>query len=56
MKSLAELDLLTDKFAKLGVNNAPGQEARQQVESIGLRADKIEGTPVDFSHGDVFLT
>lgn len=26
MKSLAELDLVTDKFAKLGVDNAPGKK------------------------------
>ena len=43
------------KFRKLGVDNAPGQEVRQTnagIEAL-LRGEKIEGHPVDFSHGDV---
>lgn len=43
------------KFRKLGVDNAPGQEVRQTnagIETL-LRGEKIEGRPVDFSHGDV---
>lgn len=47
------MSFLVEKFTRLGVENAPGQESRQSVESIDLRGDKIEGTPVDFSHGDV---
>ena len=47
------MNILTDKFAKLGVDSAPGQESRQRVDSIDLRGEKIQGTPVDFSHGDV---
>ncbi|TWU03393.1 pyridoxal phosphate-dependent aminotransferase [Neorhodopirellula pilleata] len=53
MNALPESSLLTEKFAKLGVESAPGQEGRQQVDSIDLRGDRIVGTPVDFSHGDV---
>lgn len=43
------------KFSKLGVDNAPGQEVRQGNAGIEerLRGEKIEGHPVDFSHGDV---
>lgn len=43
------------KFRKLGVDNAPGQEVRQQaagIESL-LRGGIMEGRSVDFSHGDV---
>src|SRR5699024_10219092 len=49
------MDLLTEKFHKLGTDNAPGQEVRQQLDaqSLGLKGDKLNGTPVDFSHGDV---
>lgn len=43
------------KFRKLGVENAPGQELRQQAAHIRslLRGEPIEGREVDFSHGDV---
>ncbi|WP_315116214.1 pyridoxal phosphate-dependent aminotransferase [uncultured Clostridium sp.] len=47
------MDLLNEKFAKLGVDNAPGQEIRQRTAEIELRGEKLSGTPVDFSHGDV---
>lgn len=47
------MDYITEKFAKLGVDNAPGQEVRQSVSNLKLIGDKIEGIPVDFSHGDV---
>ncbi|RDE10424.1 pyridoxal phosphate-dependent aminotransferase [Pelagibacterium lacus] len=43
------------KFARLGTDNAPGQEVRQDagaVETV-LRGERLEGVPVDFSHGDV---
>jgi aspartate/methionine/tyrosine aminotransferase len=43
------------KFSRLGTDNAPGQEVRQQssgTEAL-LRGDTLPGTPVDFSHGDV---
>lgn len=43
------------KFSKLGTDNAPGQEVRQQAGAISglLRGDTLDGVPVDFSHGDV---
>lgn len=43
------------KFRKLGTDNAPGQEVRQQSAGIEtlLRGDRLEGRLVDFSHGDV---
>ncbi len=43
------------KFRKLGVDNAPGQEVRQSGSGLEklLRGERIEGRPVDFSHGDV---
>ena len=47
------MDPLNIKFAKLGVDNAPGQEVRQKVEEIKLLGEAIPGISVDFSHGDV---
>ena len=47
------MDTLLEKFAKLGCDNAPGQEGRQKAVKLELRGEKLEGTPVDFSHGDV---
>lgn len=46
---------ITEKFAKLGTDHAPGQEIRQGKAPLdaALRGDKLPGTPVDFSHGDV---
>lgn len=44
---------LEKKFAKLGVDSAPGQELRQQIDNPDLNGPKLGGTPVDFSHGDV---
>ena len=43
------------KFRRLGTDNAPGQEVRQDASAIEklLRGEAIEGVPVDFSHGDV---
>lgn len=49
------MDSIETKFAKLATNNAPGQEVRQKdgdMQSL-LKGDKLAGTPVDFSHGDV---
>ncbi|RFU70279.1 aminotransferase class I/II-fold pyridoxal phosphate-dependent enzyme [Peribacillus saganii] len=47
------MNLLEKKFLKLGAENAPGQEVRQNTNEIRIRGEKISGTPVDFSHGDV---
>lgn len=44
---------IIEKFEKLGVDNAPGQEVRQNIDKIEIRGEKIPGTHVDFSHGDV---
>lgn len=44
---------IREKFAVLGVDNAPGQESSRKEESLTLRGEPIPGTPVDFSHGDV---
>lgn len=43
------------KFRKLGTDNAPGQETRQNAAGTEalLRGDPLEGRKVDFSHGDV---
>ncbi|WP_339227256.1 pyridoxal phosphate-dependent aminotransferase [Oceanobacillus sp. FSL K6-2867] len=47
------MSLIKEKFLKLGAEFAPGQEVRQDTSEIKLRGEKIPGTPVDFSHGDV---
>ena len=47
------MDALLEKFAKLGCDNAPGQEGRQKAVELELRGEKLEGKMVDFSHGDV---
>ncbi len=46
---------LDEKFKALEAENAPGQEARQETGDLNLimRGEKLEGIPVDFSHGDV---
>lgn len=43
------------KFAKLGTDNAPGQEVRQSADGLAalMRGEALAGRPVDFSHGDV---
>jgi aspartate/methionine/tyrosine aminotransferase len=46
---------LDEKFTALGADNAPGQEVRQDTSELDalVRGGKLEGVPVDFSHGDV---
>ncbi len=44
---------IEEKFAKLGVENAPGQEVRQKTASVKLIGEPLSGIRVDFSHGDV---
>lgn len=44
---------IVEKFSTLGVDNAPGQESLQKNAALDLRGPKLEGEPVDFSHGDV---
>ncbi len=47
------MDLLHNKFSKLGVENAPGQEVLKTVEEMHFLGEPIPGSAVDFSHGDV---
>jgi len=46
---------ISEKFARLGTDHAPGQEVRQDraEQTTALRGEVIPGPPVDFSHGDV---
>lgn len=46
---------LEEKFRTLGSENAPGQEVRKGNADIAavMRGEKLNGVPVDFSHGDV---
>jgi aspartate/methionine/tyrosine aminotransferase len=55
MSSISSLSAIEQKFARLGVEHAPGQEVRQADDpsKLPLRGDPIPGVPVDFSHGDV---
>ncbi|SFD34804.1 pyridoxal phosphate-dependent aminotransferase [Algibacter pectinivorans] len=48
-------ELLDEKFNALEAGNAPGQEVRQDLSLLDhlMKGDKIDGYPVDFSHGDV---
>ncbi|WP_080873480.1 pyridoxal phosphate-dependent aminotransferase [Oceanobacillus timonensis] len=47
------MDAIEKKFLKLGAEYAPGQEVRQHTDEMEWKYEKIPGTPVDFSHGDV---
>lgn len=54
MDTLSVANILDEKFRKLGTDNAPGQEVRQQgAGGVPLKGDNIPGRAVDFSHGDV---
>lgn len=44
---------IQEKFDKLGIDNAPGQEILQKEQALDLRGERLEGPAVDFSHGDV---
>ena len=46
---------LDEKFKSLEADNAPGQEVRQHLGDLNsiMIGEKLEGTFVDFSHGDV---
>ena len=44
---------IREKFATLGVDNAPGQEENKKIDPKLYEGRKLPGTPVDFSHGDV---
>lgn len=47
------MQTIEEKFKKLGVDNAPGQEGRQKNVDLPLIGEPLEGVYVDFSHGDV---
>lgn len=47
------MDYITEKFLKLGVENAPGQEGLRGAEELPMEGEALPGIPVDFSHGDV---
>ncbi len=49
------MNILDEKFAGLGADNAPGQEVRQNLNDLRsvMRGASLAGHPVDFSHGDV---
>jgi aspartate/methionine/tyrosine aminotransferase len=46
---------IEEKFARLGTDHAPGQEARHggEIPDAALRGKPLPGVAVDFSHGDV---
>lgn len=44
---------IEEKFEKLGIDNAPGQESLQKEAALDLRGEPLPGPLVDFSHGDV---
>ncbi|MDD2294662.1 MAG: aminotransferase class I/II-fold pyridoxal phosphate-dependent enzyme, partial [Eubacteriales bacterium] len=44
---------IAEKFEKLGVDNAPGQEVHRKDEDLPTKGEPLPGAPVDFSHGDV---
>ena len=47
------METIVQKFEKLGIDNAPGQEALQKAAALDLRGEPLPGPAVDFSHGDV---
>ncbi len=47
------MSYLDDKFKRLGIDNAAGQEERQAAAQLDIRGEKLPGKAVNFSHGDV---
>lgn len=47
------MSAIEEKFARLGMETAPGQESRQKEQPLELRGTPLSGKAVDFSHGDV---
>ena len=45
------MDKLKEKFERLGVENAPGQEVQKENKNTEIKS--FDGEMVDFSHGDV---
>lgn len=52
------MNTIEEKFAKLGIDNAPGQEVREGrgEGSPAHQGEVLPGIAVDFSHGDVNAT
>ena len=44
---------VAEKFMRLGIENAPGQEVLQKETVLDLRGEPLQGPEVNFSHGDV---
>lgn len=55
IQRISAVDHVSKKFNNLGIANAPGQELRLGMDSVGLLAkgEPLLGRRVDFSHGDV---
>ncbi len=47
------MKVIEKKFERLGIESAPGQEVLTEAMPVALRGEKLAGTAVDFSHGDV---
>lgn len=49
------MSTISDRFERLGIEHAPGQEARQTPNgaSLPIPHEALDGPSVDFSHGDV---
>lgn len=47
------MDIVTEKFQRLGIENAPGQESQQKETHLDIRGAALPGPAVNFSHGDV---
>lgn len=47
------MDNLNEKFKRLGIDNAPGQENLQQNVELDIRGEALPGPNVNFAHGDV---
>lgn len=56
--TIEAMNTIEEKFLKLGIDNAPGQEVRESLkeERLRLQGDCLPGIRVDFSHGDVDAT
>lgn len=47
------MSTIEEKFRRLGMDNAPGQEGRRTDDHVDMRGEPLTGRAVDFSHGDV---
>lgn len=42
------MDILTEKFKRLGIDNAPGQESRQAHTELDLAGGPVAGASSEF--------